>query len=43
VIGEVTMRLSPKMCQRDLVALSLIVRPAPRLPKAHLARSGWGR
>jgi len=32
------------MTQRDLVALSVIVRPAPRPPKAQLVRrDGWTR
>jgi hypothetical protein len=38
------MRKPAPMSQRELVVLSLIVRPSPRPPKAQLIRrDAWGR
>jgi len=38
------MKQAPPMSQRELVTLSLIVRPSPRPPKPQLVRrDGWER
>jgi hypothetical protein len=38
------MRKAPAMSQRELVMLSLILRPAPRRPKSRLVyRDDWRR